>query len=155
MLQARKPSIWRNRYEVSADGVAVATWEPSMWRSGGNFTLGGESYQVRSNTWGSRYTLLDANDTTVATADRVGRKQWTVEADGRTYHFRRTSFWGNEQELQADGQRVGSVKRSNSWRGDVTADLPGLPLPVQLFVLGVVITMWDSTAAATTTTAVS
>lgn len=147
MLQARRPSVWRNRYEISADGGMVATWEPSLWRSGGSFALDGQIYQVRGNTWGTRYTLLDADGTTVAGAERVGRKQWTVQAGGRAYHFRRTSIWGNEQELHSDGQRVGSVRRNSAWRSDVTADLPGLPLPVQLFVLGVVITMWDVAAA--------
>jgi hypothetical protein len=29
------------------------------------------------------------------------------------------------------------------WRGDVAADLPGLPPAVQIFVLAVVLTMWD------------
>ncbi len=40
------------------------------------------------------------------------------------------------------------MRRTSAWRGDVAADLPGLPLPVQVFVLGVVITMWDAQAAA-------
>jgi len=43
---------------------------------------------------------------------------------------------------------VGSVRRTSFWRGDVAADLPGLPLPVQIFVVGVVITMWEQQAAA-------
>jgi hypothetical protein len=40
------------------------------------------------------------------------------------------------------------VKQTSVWRGEIAADLPGLPLPVQIFVLGVVITMWDAQAAA-------
>jgi hypothetical protein len=34
------------------------------------------------------------------------------------------------------------------WRGDAVADLPGLPPPVQVFVLAVVLSMWDAQAAA-------
>jgi len=102
----------------------------------------------RGNAWGTRYSMVDAAGTEVASAERVGRKRWTVEAAGQTYHFQRASMWGNEQELHAGGVRVGSVKRTSVWRGDVAADLTELPLPVQIFVLGVVITMWDAQAAA-------
>jgi hypothetical protein len=48
---------------------------------------------------------------------------------------------------------VGSVRRTSFWRREIVADLPGLPLPVQIFVLGVVITMWDAQAAAASSAA--
>ncbi|MBF9129621.1 hypothetical protein I0C86_11695 [Plantactinospora sp. S1510] len=143
MLEARKASVWQSRYEISVDGRTVTTWDSTFWKAGGSFELDGQHYQVRGNAWGSRYTLLDAADTTVASADRVGRKRWAVEAGGQTYHFQRASLWSNEQELQIGGRRVGSAKRTSFWRGDVVADLPGLPLPVQIFAVGVVITTWE------------
>ncbi|MFC6020468.1 hypothetical protein ACFP2T_30400 [Plantactinospora solaniradicis] len=148
MLEARKASVWRSRYEVSVDGRTVTTWDNAFWKSGGSFELAGRHYQVRGNFLGNRFSMVDADDRVVASADRVGRKRWTVEADGQTYQFQRASLWSNEQELHAGGRRVGSVKRTSLWRGDLTADLPGLPLPVQIFVLGVVITMLDQRAAA-------
>jgi hypothetical protein len=148
MLQATKVGFWRSRYEISVDGRTVATWDNALWKSGGSFELAGRQYQVRGNAWGNRYSMVDAEDTVVASADRAGRKRWTVEAAGQTYHFQRASLWSNEQELHVAGRRVGSVKRPSLWRGDVTADLPGLPLPVQIFVIGVVITVWNQQAAA-------
>ncbi|MEQ4300258.1 hypothetical protein ABNF97_02490 [Plantactinospora sp. B6F1] len=148
MLEARRVSAWRSRYEISVQGRVVTTWDGSSWRSGGEFELDGRRYQVRGNAWGNRYSLLDAAGGTVASADRVGRKRWTVSTDGQTYHFQRASLFSSEQELHADGRRVGSVRRVSMWRGDVAADLPGLPLPVQVFVLGIVITMWTQQAAA-------
>jgi hypothetical protein len=42
---------------------------------------------------------------------------------------------------------VGSVKRNNAWHGDAVADLPGMPQPIGLFVLPVVLTKWDSDSA--------
>ncbi|WP_326557735.1 hypothetical protein [Micromonospora sp. NBC_01796] len=148
MLKAQKTSVWRSRYEISVDGRAVTTWDGAFWKSGGGFDLDGRHYEVRGKTWGSRFNLVDEGDRTVASAERVGRRRWTVGAGGRTHHFRRASFWGSEQELHAGGVRVGSVRRTSSLRGDIVADLPGLPLPVQIFVLGVVITMWNQQAAA-------
>lgn len=96
--------------------------------------------------WGSKYGMVDEDGRRVASADRVGRKNWTVEADGRTYEFHRASLWRSEEELHFEGRRVGSVKRKSIWRGDAVADLPGLSLPVGVFVVAVVLTMWDSAA---------
>ncbi|MEN3609646.1 hypothetical protein AAH979_08865 [Plantactinospora sp. ZYX-F-223] len=147
MLKARRVSAWRSRYEISVRDRAVTTWDNAFWRNGGDFELEGRRYEVRGNAWGNRYTLLDAAGGVVASADRVGRRRWTVEADGQTYHFQRASLFSSEQELHAAGRRVGSVRQTSFWRGDVAADLPGLPLPVQVFVVGVVITMWNQQAA--------
>lgn len=144
MLTARQVSVWRNRYDIIIDGRTVATWDSAFWMNGGDFELDGRRYEVRANVWGNRFGMVDAVGERVASADRVGRKRWTVEASGQTYEFRRASMWDTEQELHADGERVGSVKRTSIWRGEVTADLPGLSLPVQIFVLGVVITVWDA-----------
>ena len=37
------------------------------------------------------------------------------------------------------------------WRRDAVADLPDLPLAVQVFVVVVVLTMWDAQATAAAT----
>ena len=148
MLEARKTSIWRNSYDITVDGRPLARWNGSSWKPGGTFELDGRRHQVRSNTWATTYVMADDNGTTVATADRVGRKNWTVQADGVSYTFRRASIWRHEEELLSDGRRVGSVKRNSMWSSDTVADLPGLPLPVQVFILAVVLTMWDSASAA-------
>jgi hypothetical protein len=148
MLMARKVSAWRSRYEVTIDGRPVAVWDGSLWKSGGDFELDGRRYRVRGNAWGNRFGMVDGDGTTVASADRVGRKRWTVEAAGHTYHFQRSSMWSSEQELHTVRGRAGSLKRVGFWRRDVVADLPGLPPPVQVFVLGVVVTMWEAQSAA-------
>jgi hypothetical protein len=147
MLHARKPAFWRNRYEITADGQALATWDGSMWRNGGRFELDGRRYEVRGNMWGSRYGMAAEDGTPVAAADRVGRKRWKVEAAGRTYEFRRASMWRDEEDLLDGDRGVGWIRRTSVWRSDATANLPGLPLPVQVFVLVVVLTMWDGLSA--------
>ena len=67
---------------------------------------------------------------------------------GRSASGWRKSFWGNEEELVLGDTRVGSVRKTSFWRGDVAVELPGLATALQLFVLGVVISMWDAQAAA-------
>lgn len=147
-MEAKKISVWGNRYRVTDHGREITTWDTSVWKNGGRFELDHHRFTVRGNAWGNRYTMLDASGAVAASALSVGRKRWTVEAAGQTYHFERTSMWGHEQELRVAGTRAGSVRKDGVFRSGITADLPGLPLPVQVFVLGVIITMWESQAAA-------
>lgn len=143
MLKARKAGIWSHRYEIAADGKHLATWDGSMWKHGGHFELEGRRYEVRGNMWGSKYGMVAEDGTPLASAERVGRKRWTVAAGGRTYEFQRASMWRREEELLSAGLKIGSIKRVSVWRSDAEADLPGLPVPLQVFVLAVVLTMWD------------
>ncbi len=84
----------------------------------------------------------------MAAADRVGRMKGAVQAHGQTYEFRRPSMWRQAEELQSGGRSIGSVRRTSLWRSDAEADLPGLPMPVQIFVLAVALTTWDAQTAA-------
>jgi hypothetical protein len=143
MLEAKKASFWRNRYSITSDGQPLVVWDGSSWRAGGTFELAGRHYSVRANLWGSKYEMLDEYGMTVASADRVGRKNWTVESGPRVYTFRRRSWWRREEELLDEGRQVGLVKLVSAWRSDAVADLPGLPLPVQVFVLAVALTNWE------------
>ena len=140
--------MWRNSYDITLDGRPLARWDGSSWKVGGTFELDGRRFNVGSNMWATTYGMADDAGTTIATADRVGRKNWTVQAAGVTNTFRRPSIWRHEEELLSEGRRMGSVKRNSLWRSDTVADLPGLPLPVQVFVLAVVLTVWDQATAA-------
>ncbi|GAA3928967.1 hypothetical protein [Actinoplanes auranticolor] len=148
MLIAERMGMWRGRYRLVADGQPVAEWDPSWWRTGGDFEVDGHHYQVRANGWGSKYRMVDEHGAEVALVERAGRKHWTVQAGGRTYEFRRESMWGNRQALWADGVKVGSMRRTSAWSGAVEADLPGMPLPVQICVLGVQIARWQAEQSA-------
>ncbi|MEV0720840.1 hypothetical protein [Asanoa sp. NPDC050611] len=148
MLTARPTSSWRNRYEVALDGRPLTTWEASFWKQGGAFTLDGHRYEVRSNAWGTKSTMVDEAGTEIAAADRVGRKRWTVRYAGQTYEFRRHSMWSQRQDLYLGGNAVGHARRVSVWRREVELDLPVVPVPAQVFVLGVVIALWDAETAA-------
>ncbi len=84
----------------------------------------------------------------MAQADGLGRRRWTVTASGVVHQFQRASVWRSDQLLLAGEQPVGVVRRTSSWFGRAEADLPGLPVPVQVFVLVVLLTRWDNTEAA-------
>ncbi len=148
MMQARRKSAWRNDYEFVADGRPLAVFNGSLWRGGGALLVEGRRYEVRSSTWATSYTLVDDAGAPVASATRVGRKDWAIDAGGVSYSFRRSSMWSLEQEQVVQGMPVGTVRRTSMWRGDAVADLPLLPLLVAVFATTVVLTTWDVAAAA-------
>jgi hypothetical protein len=150
MLTAHHTSFWRGTYAIALDGRPITTWTPKVWSGGGVFDLDGRHYAFRGKGWGSRYAL-ERDGTPVARADRVGRARWTLQTGGRTHTFRRGSIWRGDQ-LLVDGDRVlGGVRRTGWWNSDAEADLPGLDLPVQIFALTVVLTLWSSQAAVAAT----
>ncbi len=147
-MEARRRSAWRNDYEIAADGRPLAVFTGSLWRGGGALVVNGRRYEVRSSTWATSYTLVDDSGALVASAQRVARKDWSIEAGGVTYAFRRSSMWSLEQEHVVQGMTMGTIKRTSMWRGDAVADLPGLPPLVAVFATTVVLTTWDVAAAA-------
>jgi hypothetical protein len=154
MLHARREGAFKHSYDITGDdGTLITTWNPSTWRSKGEFVLDGTSYAVRSSGWAQqRVELLDRSGRQIADADRVGRKQWTISTDQGELTFRRASVWRGDQVLEVGGEPAGSIRRLGFWRTTAEADLPGLPPPVEVFALVVVLMMWergDAAAAAT------
>jgi len=39
MLEARRASVWKTRYDIIADGRRLATWDESSWKGGGKIEL--------------------------------------------------------------------------------------------------------------------
>ena len=148
MLRAEKDGVFKKSFRISADGREITTFDPNWWRAGGTFELDGHVYTVRGNMWGGKYGMVDERDTPIAAAAKVGRRQWTVEADGRVYRFRRTSFWTSEQALIQDDREVGRISKTSMWKLGAVAELPGLSLPLQVFVVAVVLTKWQQEQAA-------
>jgi hypothetical protein len=148
MLEATRQGFLGSRYDIHTDGRPVATWNSKFWRSGGEITLAGHPYHVDATTFTRKFTMRDAHGTVVATAEKAGRKDWTVVADGKPHRFRRSSIWGNRQDLLVGDNTVGSIRRTGFWRNTVEADLPTLSLPAQVFVIGVMVTVWNSQDAA-------
>jgi hypothetical protein len=147
MLQATKAGAFSSAYAITLDGRPVTRWDKSMWRTGGAFTLDGQRFEVRSNVWGTQYTMTDQSGATVATAGKVGRREWTVVAEGRTYAFRRTSWWRQQYDLMLGAQAVGFVRRPSAWRSAAEAVLPTMPVAAAVFTMAVALTSWDSAAA--------
>jgi hypothetical protein len=149
VIEARKLRLRAGRYDFLEDGRWVATWERSPWATGGRIEVDGRRFTVRATLLGDEASLTEAGGRRVAVARGFGRKNWSIESDGTIYHFSRTAPWRHEEKLHDRGRRLGSVKRTNIWRGDAAADLPGFPRVVAVFAIAVVLIRWESKAAAT------
>ncbi len=136
-------NVLSGRYHMVTDGRQVATWDRSPRRVGGTLEVDGRRYVVRADPWGTTCSMLGEAGDRIASADRLGRRDWTIKADGTTYQFRRASPWRQREVLRVDGRRAGSIRRSSPWRADAVADLPGLPEAVELFALAVALLRWD------------
>jgi hypothetical protein len=152
MLTARRAGILSTRYDITLDGRPLTRWDSATWRSGGSFTLDGRTFQVRSNFWGTEFTMTDDAGVTVAIAGKLSRRQWSIEIGGLRHDFRRPSWWRNHFDLVANGTAVGFVRRRSVWSHDVEAHLPTLSVAAQVFAVGVALTTWQNaeTAAAST-----
>jgi hypothetical protein len=143
VLCASRTGLLSTRYEITRDDAPLCTWKPSAFLGGGSYVLDGHRYDVARGGWtGRRYRLLDDSGALVALADGVGRSYWTVEAGGVTHRFERQSRLRGDQALVRDGEQVGAVRRIAAWSGEAEADLPGLELRVQVFVMVSLLAVW-------------
>ncbi|WP_020521699.1 hypothetical protein [Catelliglobosispora koreensis] len=148
MLTITRPSAWRSQYEIHSRGRLLATWKKETWKAGGEIVIGQQSYVVRSSVWGNKHTLIDQGGGELALADRVGRKRWTIASGAHLYQFQRASLWRADQQLLINGQPKGYIRRASGWRFGAEAELSALPLPVQIFAVAVVLSLWEQAAAA-------
>lgn len=149
MIEARRRSVWGGRYDLLDGGLQMATWEPSTWGTGGTLRVDGRRLRVRSNVYRRESTAVDPTGTPVAVAREVGRRNWTIEADGMTYHFRSSTPWRHEEKLRDGGRSIGRIRRTGLWRGDAQAELPSLPRMVAAFAVSLTVSRWESEVAAT------
>jgi hypothetical protein len=147
VLRASRVGLLSTRYEITCDNMPICTWKPSAFFGGGSFVIDGCRYEVTRGGWtGRRYRLLDETGHLVALADGIGRMTWTLEINGETgvsHTFERSSPFRRDQVLVVDGAAKGTIRRTSSWWGEAEADLPGLPLTVQVFVLVSLLGVWD------------
>jgi hypothetical protein len=148
MLQAKRTKLPAQEYELTQDGRALTAFSLKRGRIGARFDLDGAGYRIRSHRFSGVYELLDDDGSVVAATDRVSRR-WSLHVSGRAWHFRRTAMAGREFSMIGErGERSGSVRRTGVGNSGAAADLPGVELNLQIFVLIVVLLRWRRKRAA-------
>jgi hypothetical protein len=141
MLRVKQVGFLAPDYDVFSNDESLTLYETSMWRAGGTFTLDAVVYEARCNLMASWWDLT-TGDKLVARAGSLLRAQWTIQADGHSYRFQRAGLFRREFEYLRDDAVVGFIRRPSMWNNDIEADLPGLPLVLQVFLVGVCVVAW-------------
>ncbi|MFI7100822.1 hypothetical protein ACIBK8_15805 [Streptomyces sp. NPDC050161] len=139
MLHAKRIQLPAQEYELTEDGRALTTFSLRRGHIGARFTLRGVDYVVRTHRFSGDHELLDSDGTAVATTDRV-RRSWNMTCSGQVIPFRQTAAADREHTMIGDDDEpVGTIRRTGHVHSEVTADLPGLELVLQVFALVVVL----------------
>lgn len=153
MLTVSQPQ-WFSWDAVVSDGARdVGGVTFARWRDAGSITVGAETFAVARERRFSGEYLLTAGGTTIARAHKptfFGRHV-EIRHDGDRYELRRRSWFSREYVLQRGDHVLGTIARpaAAAFRRRAQADLPAsLPLPVQLFVVWLVLLVWRQAARA-------
>jgi hypothetical protein len=150
-LYARRKGVQRVRYTIGEGRKKLTTWTPLFRGDGGDFVLDGTEYLVDAHSAATQAQLTTAEGEVLAAALGLGRTPWVVRADGWEYTFVRSLERWSDQLMVAGGRQVGVVRKvSNRRHRWAEAELPEMDVPVAVFTMAVVLTMWagsDITAA--------
>lgn len=148
MLFARHRVAPRLHYRIAKDGTPLTTWTPQHKISGGAFALDGIEYRIDAIGERSGAVLDVVDGPSVALAEGLGRVPWTVRTHDATFTFDRTLDRWTEQQLIVRGRSVGAVRQAGRSGQHAEAELPGVPDPVAVFVLAIMLDRWRTHARA-------
>jgi hypothetical protein len=148
VLFARHRGAPRLHYRIAKDGRSLTTWTPLHKGSGGAFVLDGIEYRVDAIEGRSGAVLEVVDGPSVALAEGLGRAPWTVRTHDGTFTFDRTLDRWTEQQLIVRGRSVGAVRQAGRSGQHAEAELPGVPDPVAVFVMAIMLDRWRTHARA-------
>lgn len=151
MLEVRKVHCLSNRHVVSHNGNDVAEPVRSRWRSRGEFTFQGRTFQVRKQgLFRSTYALTE-NDSRLVQATRPSswRSRLVFSSDGRDFEIRNQSLFSSALVVSAGGTPVGSIRAKGFLTTRLLVDLPdSLPMHLRIFMAWIALVVREEAAAA-------
>ena len=128
------------------------TVQRGWFREQGVLTLDNAAYTVRTERPGR--LVLAQGDTVLARAKKVSiwKLQFVVAVNGSQYQLEATSAWQWRRSfvLRSGDTLLGTIAPQSPWNRNATIDLPeALSLPVRIFLVILVICMWQRDEAAT------
>ena len=123
----------------------VAHIDVSWWREQASLRVDGSTYRAHRERLLSGAYVLKHKGSTVASARKpsVFRREFVVEHNGRRYTLRAKSPFERGYVLLKGAKGVGSITMESLFSYRASVKMPeDLPLPVQAFVLWLVINTW-------------
>jgi hypothetical protein len=157
VLTVRALGAFKNGFDLVDDEAgSVGGFRGSAWREHGDIVVGRERLGFRRH--GGRRFTLESPSGVLATAVKPSRwsGRWEITLGDRTYELAKRSLMSRTVEVRGRGQVLGEVRPKGVFGGNAAVELPAeLPVPVQVFVIAVVLTLWrrDETAGASAATA--
>lgn len=144
------PTHWFNWDFTVYDGDrAVATIDLASLREAGELEVDGAGYELRREHWmGGRYSL-HKDGWPVAEAEKPSAfyRRFEITYQSRTYVLRAPSAVRRAFVLEKDDKIVGTIAPEGIFTRRMRIDLPdALPLPVQTFLVWLVVLMWRRAA---------
>jgi hypothetical protein len=140
------PKFGREHYTISRHGEMITELRLSWFREAGEVTIDGVPHTLGREGLLSRDFTLSRGDEVIARAHKPSmlRDRLEVEHAGRTYELARASMWRSDLHVRADGQTLGSIRRTSAFSRHAVVDLPDdWDLPLQVFLAGLAVLLWN------------
>lgn len=153
MLEAVPKGIFSRRITVFAGEREVGTVEMPWVGERGVVRHEGTTYRLsRERAFsGDFFVERDGQRLAFATKPHAFRRELDVRWENKHFVLRAARPFFREFVLEEDGRIVGRVAPKRAFINNCTADLPeAFPVPVQLFLLWLVLLMWKRSSPAAT-----
>ena len=150
MAMKLEPRRWYSwDYAVTSGDRTVAEIAIASWRERAEIVIGGVTNRVfREHAMGGDF-IIEAGGRELARATKPSAFTNTiiVHYGGRDYTLGKPSIWRRTFALMDGERQIGSISPESAWTRRATADLPtDWPMPIQAFVIWLVILLWKREA---------
>jgi len=132
-------------YTLTRDGAEIGQIDCGGVRQPATLTVGGATYNPVSEGALRPKFHLDAGGTRIANVELAGTlfRRFVVHAGAKTCTLKVASWFGRSFVLTENDVEVGRIARSGFFTARCRAELPNdLPLPVQAFLIWLVLITW-------------
>jgi hypothetical protein len=146
MRMQMEPRRWYSwDYAVMSGDRTVAVLELSSWRERAEIVIGDVTHRAFREHPMSGDFVIESGGRELARATKPSafRDTMIVHHGGRDYTLRKPSIWRRPFVLLDGERQIGAISPESAWTRRATADVPSdWPVPVQAFVIWLVIILW-------------
>jgi hypothetical protein len=136
-------------YTVVRNDRTVAVLDLASWRERATIVIGDVTHRVFRERAMSGDFIIEAGGRELARATKPSafRDTIIVHYDGHDYTLRKPSVWRRRFVLMDGERQIGSIAPESAWTRQASADLPhDWPVPIQAFVIWLVVILWKREA---------
>jgi hypothetical protein len=135
-------------FSVTSGDRTVAVLDLASWRERAEIMIGDVTHRVfRERALGGDF-IIEANGRELARATKASAFWPTmiVHYGGKDYTLRKPSMWRRAFALMDGERQIGTIAPESAWTRRAVAELPDWPVPIQAFVIWLVVILWKRDA---------